>query len=91
MKEALEKLWNEYFMEECSVISTDEEKILTKQALELGETTNILLNKEQKEAVEKYIDALCRIDALFIKKAFFIGCEFAVSFLLRFFSPLYTL
>jgi len=33
--------------------------------------------------VEKYVDALCDLEALFVKKAFLKGCEFAVSFLLE--------
>ena len=83
MKETLEKLWNEYLLDECAAIDTDEERNLTKEAVELHEKANVLLNKDQKDAVEKYVDALCDIEALFAKKAFFKGCEFAVSFLLE--------
>lgn len=83
MKETLEKLWNEYLLNECAAIDTDEERALTKKTVELHEKVNVLLNKEQEEAVEKYVDALCDIEALFTKKAFFKGCEFAVSFLLE--------
>ena len=83
MKKTLEKLWNEYLFDECAAIDTDEERELTKKAVELQEKANALLNKEQKEAVEKYVDILCDVDALFVKKAFFRGCEFAVSFLLE--------
>lgn len=82
MKETLERLWNEYLLEKCSAINTDEERILTKKAGELHERADALLNKEQKDAVEKYIDALFDIETLFVKKAFFKGCEFAVSFIL---------
>ena len=42
-----------------------------------------MLNGEQANAVEKYVDALCDMQALFAKKAFVKGCEFAVSFLLE--------
>ena len=83
MKQTLERLWNEYLLDKCASIDTDEERNLTKQAVELHEKANILLNKDQKDAVEKYVDALCDIEALFAKKAFFKGCEFAVSFLLE--------
>ena len=62
---------------------TDEERKLTKKTAQLHEEANALLNKDQKAAVEKYVDALCDIEALFVKKAFFRGCEFAVSFLLE--------
>ncbi len=81
MKETLEKLWYGYLSEECSVIDTDEERELMKKVVELHEKANALLNKEQKEAVEKYVEALYDIEALSSKNAFFKGCEFAVSFL----------
>ena len=81
MKNTLEKLWNEYLLEECAVIDTDEERTLTRALAELHDKANALLNEEQKAAIEKYVDALCDIDALFAKKAFCKGCEFAVSFL----------
>ena len=83
MKETLEKLWDEYLSDECATIETEEEKILTKKAVELHEIANNLLNDVQQNAVEKYIDALCDIEALFVKKAFLKGCEFSVSFLLE--------
>lgn len=83
MKETLEKLWNEYLLEECAVIDTDEERKLTKNAIELYEKARVLLNKEQQTAIEKYVEALYDTEALFEKKAFFKGCEFAVSFILE--------
>lgn len=83
MKSTLEKLWNEYLSDKCAVIDTDEERLLTKRAAELHEKANALLDNEQKNAVEKFVDALCDAEAEFIKKAFFNGCEFATSFLLE--------
>ena len=83
MKKTLEKLWNEYLSDECAAIDTDEERRLMKKTVELHEKANALLNKEQKDAVEKYVDALCDTESRFVKKAFFKGCEFAVSFLLE--------
>ena len=83
MKETLEKLWNEYLLDESAEIDTDEERNLTKKTVELHEKANGILNRDQKDAVEKYVDALCDLEALFVKKAFFKGCEFAVSFLLE--------
>ena len=83
MKETLEKLWNDYLLDECAEIDTNEERNLTKKAVELHEKANALLNNEQRDAVEKYVDALCDINAVFSKKAFFKGCEFALSFLLE--------
>ncbi len=81
MKITLERLWNDYFLEECSKIDTDEERDLIKKAVELHEVASKLLNEEQKEAVEKYVDTLCDVEALFARSAFVKGCEFAVSFL----------
>ncbi|MBQ9802272.1 MAG: hypothetical protein IJW51_04300 [Clostridia bacterium] len=82
MKETLAKLWNDYLSGECAAIDTDEERKLTKKAAELHEKASALLNKEQEQAVEKYVEALYDMEALFVKKAFFTGCEFGVSFLL---------
>lgn len=78
----MEKLWNEYLSEECAVIDLEEERALAKKAIELHEKANALLSKDQEEAIEKYIVALYDMQALFLKKAFFKGCEFAASFLL---------
>ena len=83
MKETLEKLWNEYLIDEGAVINTAEERNLTKEAVELHKKVNLLLNEDQKCAVEKYIDVLLDIEALFVKKAFVKGCEFSISFLLE--------
>ena len=81
MKETIEKLWNEYFSEQCVEINTEEERNLTRKAVELHEKVNALLNEEGKNALEEYVDALCDIEALFARKAFCKGCEFAISFL----------
>ena len=79
----VESLWHQYLLDECSTIDTDEEKTLTKKALELHEKANALLNREGQEVLEKYVDSLCEINAMFAKKAFVKGCEFAVSFILE--------
>ena len=81
MKKELEKLWNEYFSDECSNVDSDEERKLIKYAVELHEKVFAILNEEQQNAVEKYVDALYDMEDIFVKKAFFKGCEFAVSFL----------
>ena len=83
MKETLDKLWKEYLSDECAEIDTDEERNLTKKTVELHEKASALLNKEQADAVEEYVDAVCDVESFFAKKAFFKGCEFAVSFLLE--------
>ena len=82
MKETLEKLWNEYLLEECATIDSHEEQKLTQRSGELHDKANTLLNNEQKDAVEEYVNSLCELNSFFAKKAFFKGCEFAVSFLL---------
>ena len=81
MKKTLEKLWKEYFAEECAAIDTEEERTLAKKALDMHKMVNELLTKEQIVATEKYIDALFEMQNSFAKKAFFKGCEFATSFL----------
>lgn len=83
MKQILENLWNEYLWDQCAAIDTDEERKLTKLSAELHEKATASLNEEQKENVQKYIETLCHLDSLFVKKAFFKGCEFSVSFLLE--------
>ncbi len=81
MQEILENLWSEYFAEKCAVIDTDEERVLIRKIDELHEKTKKTLTQEQNSALEKYIEALYENQGMFVKKAFFKGCEFAVSFL----------
>ena len=83
MNETLEKFWDEFYCSECALIDTNEERELTKKAGLLHETVNTVLNKEQKDAVENYVSALFDLEAVIVKKAFFKGCRFAVSFLLE--------
>ena len=83
MSITFDRLWQEYLSECCSKITTEEQRKLAKKAVELHETAAAMLNSAQEEAVEKYVDALCDIDAQFMKSAFFQGCEFALSLLLE--------
>ena len=83
MKETLEKLWSDYLLDECAVMDTEEERGLTKKTAELHEKANALLNMEQQDVVQEFVDALCDLESLFVKKAFFKGCEFALSFVLE--------
>ncbi len=83
MKQTLERLWNDYLLEENATLGTDEERSLTKTSAALSEKARAMLNAEQTEAVQKYIDSLCTLDAMFAQRAFIAGCEFAVSFLLE--------
>ena len=82
MKEFLSELWNEYYMEKCAVLDTEEEKRLIKKAADLHDKANAILNEEQKAAVEEYVETLSDIEAVFVKKAFFKGCGVAVGFIL---------
>ena len=83
MKKTLERLWYEYMFEESAAIDTEEQRMLMKQTSELSKKAYELLNDEQQDAVENYVDSLCDLEALLAKKAFIKGCEFAVSFILE--------
>jgi len=83
MKKVLEKLWSEYLWEDCAVMETNEERALAKKAVDLHREALALLNEEQEKAVERYLDALSDTEALYVRKAFFKGCKFAVAFLVE--------
>ena len=83
MKETLERLWNEYFSEECAVIETEEERLLSRRVSESREVANATLTAEQCATVQQFIDALYEMQSAFVKKAFFKGCEFALSFIVE--------
>ena len=83
MKETLEKLWQDYLLDECAAIDSDEERALTKRMAEQHEQLNALLNSNQQVAVEAFVETVYDLEALFVKKAFFKGCEFSISFLLE--------
>ncbi len=83
MKNILEKLWDEYFSEECAVLDTEEEKELISLTAEVHSAANELLNKEQRERVEKFVETLHKMHGISLKKAFCKGCEFAAAFLLE--------
>lgn len=80
MKETLEKLWDEYFAEICSGIDTEAERALIKKVSEMNKKTKELLTSEQSDVMEAYIEAVYQMQGSFVKKAFFKGCEFAMSF-----------
>ena len=83
MKETLEMLWNARFEEKCALIRTKEEKLLAKKVAATHRTAVRSLTAEQSELVEEYVEALHEMEHYFLKRAFFDGCEFAVSFLLE--------
>ena len=80
MKKALEKIWSDCFAEDCAAIETDEEKELAKKTAELCKEVNKMLTEEQKSAAQKYMDAIYEMQSVFVKKAFFNGCVFALRF-----------
>lgn len=80
MKKALAELWNEYFAEKCAVLDTQEEKTLARKAVEIRQTVNEWLTKEQSEVMEKYMEVVYELQGLSVKKAFFRGCELVTSF-----------
>lgn len=81
MFESLEKAWNEYFAEECAVIGRKEGKALVERSVKLHAEMEKMLTEEQCEAVQKYVESVYDEQSFFVKKAFFHGCEFAISFL----------
>ena len=83
MKTAMEKLWNDYFSEECGAIHTQEEKALIKKVDFMRQTATESLTHEQSEVMDKYVETLYEMQSIFLKKAFFYGCEFTMSFLLE--------
>ena len=70
---------------EKSIEDADVEKLkggsLLRFLLQATGSYDKKLDKEQQEALEKYVDAIYDMESLFIKKAFFKGCEFTLSFL----------
>ena len=80
MRKMLDELWNNYFAEECAVITTDEERALLKRTGTLREALNKLITTEQRELLDRYVEALYEIEGIFNKKIFFSGCKFAATF-----------
>ena len=84
MKDVLNRVWHEYFSDECLRVDTDEERRLLGCAADASEELNRLLTAEDRRAVERYADAIYAMQDVLIKKAFFKGCEFAVTFVIEF-------
>lgn len=76
-----EKLWSEYFAEECSIADGREERLLLKKSAELSRALSEQLSQSEREALEKYTEAIYDMQAAFMKKAFLKGAEFTFSFL----------
>lgn len=80
MKEILERLWDEHLSAECAAMDTDEERALARTSVALHEKVRALLNEGQEEMVESYVDALCDMEAHFIKKPFLRGVNLRSPF-----------
>ena len=80
MGKMLEKLWDDYWLEACAAIESEEERGLIKRAAEAHKSASELLTKEQSGMVEKYIDILYEIQSAFGKKAFLKGYEAATAY-----------
>ena len=81
MTEIFERLWNRFIVYECAIADTEQERALGDKVAALHEQLCATLNEEQGEAVKRYVDVVCEMEALFAKKAFLKGCELAASFL----------
>ena len=81
MTKNIEKLWLEFFSDECAKIETEEERALVKKSAQMHEKLESVLNENQSAALEKYVDSIYESEAAFIKKAFFKGAEFTLSFI----------
>ena len=79
----MDKLWSNYLSEECARVETEEGKRLAMAAIRLHEEASSTLTEEQVQAMEKYVDAICDTEESVVKEAFFKGCAFTFSFLLR--------
>ena len=75
MKKMLEELWDDYFLEKCAEIDTEEERSLAKKAIAIHEKARRLLNEEQRDAMEQYVDVLYSVQACFAKKHFCRGAS----------------
>ena len=64
-------------------IETDEEKALIKKAAEMHKAIDELMMNEQISVMEEYVDTLYQIQWCFVRKSFFKGCKFALSFILE--------
>jgi hypothetical protein len=83
MNETLDTLWTEYFSEVCATIETEEERELARNVTAMRQAVNALVSEEQIEAIQKYTNALAKMQSTFLKKAFLKGCAFTASFFLE--------
>ena len=82
MRATMEKLWVEYASQECAIMDTEEERTLAKRALESYDAAKKTLSPSQRDAIERYVDALCELQGYAVRRAFLCGGELATLFLL---------
>ena len=83
MTEILEKLWQEYFFEECTRIESEEEKAILRKTAELRKKVDVLLDKEEAAAMQNLLDCIYEGEERIFKKAFLKGALLANSLLLE--------
>ena len=83
MNHTIDTLWTEYFSEVCATIETEEERELARNVTAMRQAVNALVSEEQSEAIQKYTDALAKMQSAFLKKAFWKGCALATSLFLE--------
>ena len=83
MMQIFDKIWEEYFFEECTRIETSEEKEIIRKTAELHEKVDALLTKEESEAMQEYVDCIYDSAETFYKKAFMKGVRLAISLFLE--------
>ena len=83
MTQLFDKIWQEYFFEECTRIETGEEKEIIRKTSELHEKVDSLLTKEESETMQEYVDCIYDGEESFYKKAFLKGVRLALSLFLE--------
>lgn len=83
MNKILDKLWNEYLIDDCAIFDTDEERGLSKRVSELHGQMAAMLDRKSLSLVEEYVSLLLELEGILSRKAFIRGCEFSASFILE--------
>ena len=79
MKEILNKLWDEYYSEECATLTTRDEREHARRIAEERLLLDGLLDTEQRNALDRYQAELYSAHERLLKKAFFKGCRLSLS------------
>jgi hypothetical protein len=82
MKDAIKRLWADWFSELCAECRDGTSRALLKKIAEKREAFSGRLSAEQLRDLEEYTDAVFELESLLAQRAFRAGCSFSVSFLL---------